>query len=45
MLVNLFLLMVPAGMPELAGREDINYLRDMLAPMETDDQVSCRCEV
>ncbi len=38
-LVNLFLLMVPAGMPELASREDINYLREMLAPMETDEQV------
>ena len=23
--------MVPAGMPELSSREDINYLRDMLA--------------
>lgn len=29
-LVNLFSLMVPAGMPELAQREDINYLRDKL---------------
>ena len=30
-LINLFLLMVPAGMPELASSEDINYLRDQLA--------------
>jgi len=30
-LINLFLLMVPAGMPELASAEDINYLRDQLA--------------
>ena len=30
-LINLFTLMVPAGMPELASREDINYMRDMLA--------------
>jgi phosphatidylinositol-4,5-bisphosphate 3-kinase len=29
-LINLFLLMVPAGMPELASAEDINYLRDQL---------------
>ena len=28
--INLFTLMVPAGMPELSSREDINYLRDML---------------
>ncbi len=43
MLVNLFLLMVPAGMPELASREDINYLREMLAPNETDEQVCLAC--
>lgn len=41
-LVNLFLLMVPAGMPELASREDINYLREMLAPTETDEQAKVR---
>jgi hypothetical protein len=38
-LVNLFLLMMPAGMPELASREDINYLREMLAPQDTDAAV------
>ena len=30
-LIHLFTLMVPAGMPELATRDDINYMRDMLA--------------
>mmetsp|Transcript_3303 Transcript_3303/g.10356 ORF Transcript_3303/g.10356 Transcript_3303/m.10356 type:complete len:789 (-) Transcript_3303:69-2435(-) len=29
-LINMFSLMVPARMPELTDREDINYLRDML---------------
>jgi phosphatidylinositol-4,5-bisphosphate 3-kinase catalytic subunit alpha/beta/delta len=29
-LVNMFTLMVPAGMPELTSREDILYLRDMV---------------
>ncbi len=38
LLVNLFLLMLPAGMPELASKEDINYLRDILAPTETDEE-------
>lgn len=37
LLVNLFLLMLPAGMPELASKEDINYLRDKLAPTLSDD--------
>ena len=35
--INLFTLMVPAGMPELSSREDINYLRDMLALDLTED--------
>ena len=35
-LINLFILMVPAGMPELTTHEDIGYLRDMLAPDMTD---------
>ena len=30
-LINLFSLMVPAGMPELLKRQDINYMRDQLA--------------
>ena len=29
-LINLFLLMVPAGMPELSSADEIQYLRDML---------------
>jgi phosphatidylinositol-4,5-bisphosphate 3-kinase len=29
-MVNMFTLMVPAGMPELSTREDIMYLRDMI---------------
>tara|TARA_B100000795_G_scaffold268672_1_gene256145 strand:+ start:7332 stop:8351 length:1020 start_codon:yes stop_codon:yes gene_type:complete len=37
-LVNMFTLMVPAGMPELASREDIMYLKDMIyKDSETDD--------
>ncbi len=31
------MLMLPAGMPELASKEDINYLRDKLAPADTDE--------
>lgn len=38
-LVNLFALMVPAGMPELSSREDINYLRNMLELQEQDEGV------
>jgi phosphatidylinositol-4,5-bisphosphate 3-kinase len=38
-LINLFTLMVPAGMPELASREDIVYLRDMLA-LDLDDNAA-----
>jgi broad specificity phosphatase PhoE len=38
LLVNLFILMLPAGMPELTSKEDINYLRDKLAPAETDEE-------
>ena len=30
MLINLFVLMVPAAMPELLAREDVVYMRDML---------------
>lgn len=44
-LMNLFTLMVPAGMPELASKEDINYLRDMLALELTDDEVRVRGRV
>lgn len=36
--MNLFMLMLPAGMPELASKEDINYLRDKLAPTEGDEE-------
>lgn len=39
-LVNLFSLMVPAGMPELSQKEDINYLRDMLMLDLTEEQVN-----
>lgn len=42
LLVNLFLLMLPAGMPELASKEDINYLRDKLAPTESDAEAAKR---
>ena len=28
--INMFALMVPAGMPELSNREEIRYLRDMI---------------
>ena len=38
-LINLFLLMVPAGMPELASAEDINYLRDQLAFDKSPEEV------
>ena len=35
-------MVVPAGMPELSSKEDINYLRDMLALNMTDEQVAER---
>lgn len=35
MLINLFILMVPADMPELSSLEDIQYLRTMLSPNAT----------
>lgn len=46
-LINLFTLVVPAGMPELSSKEDINYLRDMLALNMTDEQVAerFRCDM
>jgi len=41
-LINLFTLVVPAGMPELSSKEDINYLRDMLGLNMTDDEIAER---
>ncbi|TYZ61557.1 hypothetical protein PybrP1_010116 [[Pythium] brassicae (nom. inval.)] len=38
LLVSLLLLMVPAGMPELTGRDDINHLVQTMAPELTEDQ-------
>ena len=37
-LINLFLLMVPAGMPELSTVDEIQYLRDMLMIGVDDDK-------
>lgn len=37
LLVSLLLLMVPAGMPELTGRDDINHLVTMMAPELTEE--------
>ena len=39
-LINLFTLMVPSGIPELASRDDISYLRDMLHLAKTDEAAS-----
>ena len=39
-LITLLMLMVPAGMPELAAREDISYMRDMLALDVTDEKAT-----
>ncbi|TMW66210.1 hypothetical protein Poli38472_003975 [Pythium oligandrum] len=38
LLVSLLLLMVPADMPELTGRDDINHLVTTLAPELSEDQ-------
>uniref|UniRef100_K3X237 phosphatidylinositol 3-kinase n=1 Tax=Globisporangium ultimum (strain ATCC 200006 / CBS 805.95 / DAOM BR144) TaxID=431595 RepID=K3X237_GLOUD len=40
LLVSLLLLMVPAGMPELTGRDDINHLVMAMAP-ELPDELAC----
>ena len=37
--INLFSLMVCAGIPELTSREDIQYLRSMLKLEMTEEQV------
>jgi phosphatidylinositol-4,5-bisphosphate 3-kinase len=37
LLVSLLLLMVPAGMPELTGRDDINHLVQAMAPELSDE--------
>lgn len=39
-LMNLFVLMVPAGMPELLEAEDISYMREMLSLDLTDTEAS-----
>lgn len=36
-LINMFTLMVPAGMPELKSSEDIHYLREMLYRDDTEE--------
>lgn len=38
LLISLFLLMVPAGVPELLGDQDIVYLQDQLAPKLSEQQ-------
>jgi phosphatidylinositol-4,5-bisphosphate 3-kinase len=40
LLINLFALMIPALMPDLEDRQDIEYLRDMLSLDLTDEQAS-----
>eukprot|EP01029_Cantina_marsupialis_P008234 TRINITY_DN195920_c0_g2_i1.p1 TRINITY_DN195920_c0_g2~~TRINITY_DN195920_c0_g2_i1.p1 ORF type:complete len:1934 (+),score=559.77 TRINITY_DN195920_c0_g2_i1:830-5803(+) len=40
MLVNMFLLMVSAGMPELANAEDIRYFQDKLMFEKNDEEVA-----
>ena len=40
-LINLFRLMIPAGIPELTCVEDINYLRDMLK-LDLDDKKAAK---
>jgi hypothetical protein len=37
--LNLFILMVPAGMPELLEKDDVTYLLTQLAPEMTPEQV------
>ncbi|KAF1772831.1 Ubiquitin-related domain [Phytophthora cactorum] len=38
LLVSLLLLMVPADMPELTGRDDINYIVQTLGPEQSEEQ-------
>ncbi|KAG1707471.1 hypothetical protein DVH05_026669 [Phytophthora capsici] len=38
LLVSLLLLMVPADMPELTGRDDINYIVQTLKPEQSEEQ-------
>ncbi|KAJ0390539.1 hypothetical protein ATCC90586_011997 [Pythium insidiosum] len=38
LLVSLLLLMIPADMPELTGRDDINHLVTMIGPELTEEQ-------
>jgi hypothetical protein len=40
--INLFVLMVPAAMPELLEKSDIGYLRDMLSLELTPDQANAK---
>lgn len=42
LLINLFVLMLPAAMPELLQRDDVLYLRDMLSLDLTDAQASAK---
>ena len=44
LLITLFTLMVPAGMPELTSREDVEFLEEKLASELTDQQATARCE-
>jgi phosphatidylinositol-4,5-bisphosphate 3-kinase len=41
-LINLFLLMISAGMPELKNRDDIKYLREMLSMRLTEKEASSK---
>ncbi|KAF4322171.1 hypothetical protein G195_003526 [Phytophthora kernoviae 00238/432] len=40
LLVSLLLLMVPADMPELTGRDDINYIVATLKPEQSEEQAN-----
>jgi phosphatidylinositol-4,5-bisphosphate 3-kinase len=40
--INMFILMVPAGMPELLDRSDITYLREMLSLELSNDQANAK---
>ena len=40
LLMNLFVLMIPAGMPELTKRSDINFIEKMLVLDKTDEEAS-----
>jgi len=43
LLMNLFILVTPAAMPELLNKNDVGYLRDMLSKELTDEAADKKC--